>query len=214
MKITCDRLLPLPIKELEHSHSDIWEREELLFESGRSYLVQAPSGMGKTTLLSVFFGLRSDYTGTAAIDGRDLAGMGLNSWTSLRRNKLSFVFQGLRLFPQLTAMENIQVKNRLTGYLTEKRIIEMAEALNVENHLHREAQFLSFGQQQRIAIIRALCQPFGMLLLDEPFSHLDKSNIELGLGLISEECKKQQAGFILTSLGNSYDFNFDCVMNL
>ncbi len=214
MKITCNRLLPLPIIELDHSHSDIWEREGLLFESGRSYLVQAPSGMGKTTLLSVFFGLRGDYTGKAAIDGRDLAGMGLNSWTSLRRNKLSFVFQGLRLFPQLTAMENIQVKNRLTGYLTEKQIIEMAEALNVENHLDREAQFLSFGQQQRIAIIRALCQPFGMLLLDEPFSHLDKLNIERGLGLISAECEKQQAGFILTSLGNSYDFNFDCVMNL
>lgn len=214
MKISAEKLLPYPIKELEHSSSDVWERDALLFESGKNYLVQAPSGMGKTTLLSIFFGLRRDYTGNAGIDGMDISSFSLSTWTKLRRNSLSFVFQGLRLFPQLTALENIQVKNRLTNHRTAAEINQMAEALGVHMHLDREAQYLSFGQQQRFAIIRALCQPFGMLLLDEPFSHLDKSNIECGLNLIAEECKKQGAGFILTSLGNSYDFKFDYVMNL
>jgi putative ABC transport system ATP-binding protein len=214
MKITADNLLPLPIKELEHSRSEVWERSGLIFESGSNYLVQAPSGMGKTTLLSIFFGLRRDYTGRARIDDDDVSKIGLGGWTKIRRNRLSFVFQGLRLFPQLTAMENIQVKNRLTNFKTTDEIVRMAKAMNIESLLEREAQFLSFGQQQRVAIVRALCQPFGMLLLDEPFSHLDKANVACGLQLIADECKSQNAGFVLTSLGNDYDFGFDNVLNL
>ncbi len=214
MKIEARNILPDPIKELEHSHSEVWEKPSLEFEPGRRYLVQAPSGMGKTTLLSIIFGLRKDYSGEMTIDGAAVRNNNLGAWTRLRREKLSFVFQGLRLFPQLTARENIAVKNRLTNCKTDSEIEEMSAVLKIDSLLGREAQYLSFGQQQRVAIVRALCQPFEYLLLDEPFSHLDKDNVRIALELIGRECGKQEAGFILTSLGNDFSFSFDRVLNL
>ncbi len=70
------------------------------------------------------------------------------------------------------------------------------------------------GQQQRVAIIRSLCQPFDFLLLDEPFSHLDKENIKIISKIINEEIKKQNASIILTSLDNEYFFDYDKILNL
>ena len=68
---------------------------------------------------------------------------------------------------------------------------------------------MSYGQRQRVAIIRALCQPFEFLLMDEPFSHLDDANIKIASNLIKEELKMQQAGFLLVSLGERYYFKYD-----
>ena len=68
---------------------------------------------------------------------------------------------------------------------------------------------MSYGQRQRIAIIRALCQPFDFLLLDEPFSHLDADNIQKAIDLILEICNAENAGMMLVSLGEDYGISFD-----
>jgi ABC-type multidrug transport system ATPase subunit len=73
---------------------------------------------------------------------------------------------------------------------------------------------LSLGQRQRVAIIRALCQPFDFLLMDEPFSHLDDDNIAILTELIGSEVEKQKAGMILTSLGSEYNFTYDTIYQL
>ena len=73
---------------------------------------------------------------------------------------------------------------------------------------------LSLGQKQRTAIIRSLCQPFDFLLLDEPFSHLDESNIEILTSILNQELDYQNAGFIMTTLNNEYLFNYDKILNL
>ena len=73
---------------------------------------------------------------------------------------------------------------------------------------------LSLGQKQRVSIIRSLCQPFDFLLLDEPFSHLDESNIEILSSIIHQELDNQNAGFIMTTLNNEYLFKYDKILNL
>ena len=75
--------------------------------------------------------------------------------------------------------------------------------------MERKCQTLSYGQQQRVAIVRALCQPFEWLLLDEPFSHLDEQNSTIALELIQEVCAAHNAGLIVTSLGSAQNRMFD-----
>jgi ABC-type lipoprotein export system ATPase subunit len=203
MTIRFEKLIPLPMLEQDTSGSQVWEAESLMLEHGFSYVVEAPSGRGKTSMLSVIYGTRKDYRGKGFIDDRDLGSFSPKEWSRIRKSKLSFIFQGLELFDDLTALENILLKNRMTSYYPEGKIQEMARKLGIEPFLHRKAGILSFGQQQRVAIIRALCQPFDFLLADECFSHMDRENSQTAYGLIREECETRNAGLILTSLNKT-----------
>lgn len=189
--------------EQDTSGSEVWEAESLLLEQGLSYVVEAPSGRGKTSLLSVIYGIRTDYQGLVHLDDRKLVSFTTREWSMIRKSKLSFIFQGLELFDDLTALENIRLKNKMTAYHSDERILEMARLLGIDPYLHRKAGILSFGQQQRVAIIRALCQPFNFLLADECFSHMDHDNSLTAYQLIREECEARNAGLILTSLNET-----------
>ena len=90
----------------------------------------------------------------------------------------------------------------------------MAERLGVSHILERKGEICSYGEQQRIAIIRALMQPFELLLMDEPFSHLDNANTSKAAELIAEECDKRNAAFILTDLEDDDHFNYSKKLNL
>ncbi|MFN8714382.1 MAG: ATP-binding cassette domain-containing protein [Bacteroidota bacterium] len=208
MQITLSQVLPRPLADTPLTQGSIWKSECTLSSSDR-LLVQAPSGTGKTTLVSLIFGLRNDYDGKISIDGTDIRSISLNDWAELRRTKLSAVFQELRLFPQLTALENIMLKNSLSKALTLVQVIEMAKQLGVDHRLNQTCGTLSLGQQQRIAIIRALAQPFELLLLDEPFSHLDDANAAIAAQMITEYCNNHNAGLLLTSLGKTAHFEFN-----
>jgi len=198
-----EKLIPLPMLEVRTSGSSIWEADSFIFAQGEKYLVEAASGKGKTSLLSIMYGLRKDYRGTLYIDDTASSTLRPRDWSNLRKQKISYIFQGLELFDDLSARDNILLKNKITGFKTQGQISEMAEMLGVDMFLHKKSGILSFGQRQRIAIIRALCQPFEFLFADECFSHIDKSNSQIAMELISSECQKQNAGLILTSLGNS-----------
>ena len=174
------------------------------FEKGNHYIVEAPSGKGKSTFLHQIYGLRKDYDGDIQWLGKDIRVFTHDQWADIRKQELSIVFQDLRLFLQLTALENIQLKANLTQHKTKEEIQLMAKRLGVEELLNQPAATLSYGQRQRISIIRALCQPFRFLLLDEPFSHLDEANTQTALAMIQEACTEQEAGIILVSLGESY----------
>ena len=109
---------------------------------------------------------------------------------------------------------NILIKNELTQIFTK---VEIENFLKQVDLLHRKDQLvatMSMGQKQRIAIIRALCQPFEWIILDEPFSHLDDENSRICFDLIQNRCNEINAGFILTSLDPVNDFQFDKYLKL
>jgi ABC-type lipoprotein export system ATPase subunit len=198
-----EKMIPLPMLEQDTKGSEVWEVPSLLMEQGKSYVVEAASGRGKTSLLSVMYGIRRDYQGEVYLDDDNISSFGWKTWSVLRKNRLSVIFQGLELFDDLTSLENIMLKNNISSYRTRDRIVELARDLGMEPFLNRKAGILSFGQQQRVAIIRALVQPFDFLLADECFSHMDTENTLKAYELIQKECRERNAGLVLTSLNKT-----------
>jgi putative ABC transport system ATP-binding protein len=188
--------------QVKKSDAPVWESDVFL-NSGKTYQIIASSGSGKTTFISMLAGLRGDYEGNILINGKSLSAFKPSDWSEWRGNSASFVFQDLRLFPELSAKENIVLSNVLStekiGGLTDQ-IELMAEQLGVRHKLNTVVKFLSFGQMQRVAIIRALSRPYKWLFLDEPFSHLDHQNAINAWNIIVEDAKKKKAGIVITSL--------------
>ncbi len=204
MEIKFSGVIPAPIPEKDILQSEIWGRD-LTFNPRERTLIYADSGKGKTTFVNVIFGSRKDFTGKLYIDGRDSKSLSINDYSLLRKNAISIVPQGLQLFPELTAIENINIKNRIQNYQTIERITQMMEILGLSGFENRKAGRMSFGQRQRVAIIRALCQSFEFILLDEAFSHLDSTNTQIAWDLIKEEADKQNSGIIVTSLNTEFE---------
>ncbi len=179
----------------------------------KNYLVTAPSGKGKSTLIHLVYGLRNDYDGDIFLDKKNIKTYNVDDWATLRQKKLAIVFQDLRLFLNLTARENIELKQGLTkGLDTEGGHFDYenaAKRLGIYDFLEKKCETLSYGQRQRVAILRGLAQPFDMILLDEPFSHLDTENVKIASELIQEACARNKAGFIHVSLGDEYYFSYD-----
>lgn len=188
-------------KEAPVNRSEVWLRD-VVFERGKSYLVEAESGTGKSSLCSFIYGNRSDYLGTILFDGRDARTLDIDAWSALRCRSLALLPQEMRLFPELTVRENIDIKNRLTGYASQEQIEGMLDRVELLHKIDVPARLLSIGQQQRVAIIRALCQPMDFVLLDEPVSHLDSRNNAVVAQMIVEAAGACGAGIIATSVGN------------
>ena len=137
-----------------------------------------------------------------------------NTENELRTRVLSFMFQDLALFPELTAKENVQLKNRLTNFKSDAEIEAMLDLLLPPEKKNQPVATLSLGQRQRVAAVRALCQPFKFILMDEPFSHIDSENARRLATMVLDEVKRQGAGLIVTALDKIDYFPFDEILNL
>lgn len=193
--------------------SDVWNKE-VSFERGKLYLLEANSGTGKSSLCSYVYGYRHDYQGRILFDGEDVRLFSSSRWTDIRQRRFSLLWQELRMFPELTALENVNIKNKLTGYQQKSQILEWFEMLGIADKLDSKMGRMSFGQQQRVALIRALCQPFDFLFVDEPISHLDDANSDIMGRIMTTEAKRQGAGIISTSIGKHIDLPYDQVFHL
>lgn len=193
--------------------SDVWQ-QDVTFERGKLYLVEADSGTGKSSLCSFIYGYRQDYQGIITFDGQNIRNLKTRDWTRLRRNNLSLMWQELRLFPELTAMENVMIKNRLTGFKHRKQILEWFDALGISDKVDTKVGIMSYGQQQRVALMRALAQPIDFLFVDEPISHLDDGNARQMADIMMEEATRQGAGVVVTSIGKHVDMNYDKILHL
>jgi len=209
MQLQIQQVVPIPLKpNLLNRQSDIWLKG-ITFLPGTRVKIKAASGTGKTTFIHFLYHLRNDYEGNIFWGDTDLQNFTPALLAQHRQQKISIVFQDLRLFPNLTAWENIELKRVMQQPLyPESTIKEMAEQLGITKILYQRAGICSYGEQQRIAIIRALMQPFEWLLMDEPFSHLDQENTRKAAALITEECNKRNAGFILTDLDDDNYFTY------
>lgn len=199
MQIRLQNVVPEYIEKERRSNSNVWA-QELVITKGEHLHIVAPSGSGKTSLIHFIYGLRKDYSGTVFYDDTDIKKLSTEGFSSFRQHKISIIFQDLRLFEDQTVRENIEIKRRLDPYHPGSRVEEMARQLGIENKLHQVAKTCSYGEQQRIAIIRSLMQPFDFILLDEPYSHLDEANRKKAMALIYEECEKRNAAMVFADL--------------
>lgn len=193
-----DQVVPLPMEHLG-SDSEVWGKR-LYFEKGISYTLLAASGRGKSTLAHFLLGLRSDYHGEIQYGGKKLP-VNQEQILQFRKENCAVVFQDLRLFEELTAMENIRLhqSDTATG-LDEGVLIEYAEQMGVKAFLDKPIALLSYGQQQRMSILRAVSRPFDWIILDEPFSHLDEANQAIAASIIEQERQRNGAGMLLFGL--------------
>ena len=212
-KIQLIHTLPNVFQSRTDIVSDIW-KQDVTFEKGKRYLVEANSGTGKSSLCSYIYGYRHDYQGQILFDGEDIRRYAVAKWTDIRKNHFALLWQELRMFPELTALKNVQIKNCLTRFQKKKQTLEWFDMLGITEKLNAKVECLSYGQQQRVALVRALCQPFDFLLLDEPVSHLDDSNSEIMERVVMAEVKRQGAGVIATSIGKRIELPYDQVFNL
>ena len=211
MLIELNQVIPDPIPKEMIERSEVWETQ-LKIEPKSFTLVSAHSGKGKSTLLHLLYGLRKDFSGEVIMDGENIQKETSSGWTSLRSTQIALLFQELKLFPKLCARENIELIPRINHNVPSG--LEMAKQLGMEGFLTQPVETLSFGQRQRIALIRTLRKPFKLLLLDEPFSHLDQENIDLASSLINEIARANQATVLLTSLGETPPLSFDRILSL
>ena len=206
MKFSLNNIIPNKVSNENIIKSSVWNNK-LEFQKGDYYLISSSSGKGKSTLTSFLSGVRTDFTGDILIDKKNTQSLTSKNWIELRKNQIALVHQDLKLIANLTVIENLLLKNELTEYSTIENIDNYLTQLEVFELKEKKCSELSMGQQQRIAIIRSILQPFNWIILDEPFSHLDKKNKSLALDLIIKSAKNNDAGIILMSLDTNEKLN-------
>lgn len=206
-------VLPQVFSQRTDLESEIWI-QDVSFEKGHLYLVEADSGKGKSTFCSYILGYRHDYSGSVMFDNEVTAQYQVKDWVEMRKCHISHLFQELRLFPELTAMENVEIKNKITDFQSKEQILKWFDMLGIADKVDAKIGRMSFGQQQRVAMIRSLCQPFDFILADEPISHLDDNNSRIMGDIMMTEAKRQGAGVIVTSIGKHMDLPYEKVVRL
>ena len=212
-EIKLNSVVPEIFAERNDIRSDIWLTETAL-ERGKVYLIEAASGTGKSSLCSYLYGQRGDYRGIISFDGDDVKSYDINKWCNIRQHNISILFQDLRLFGELTALENVEIKNRITNHRSLEQIKAWFEELGISDKLDARIDRMSYGQQQRVALIRALCQPYDFLFLDEPISHLDDRNSDIMRDIILREARESGAAVVATSIGKHMNIDYDKILRL
>jgi putative ABC transport system ATP-binding protein len=167
---------------------------DLQLERGKLTVVHGRSGAGKTTLLNMIGGLDRPTRGRVFLDGADVSAMGEEELVRLRRDKIGFVFQAFGLIPILSAAENLEVPLRLQNVdprARTERVAELLELVGLAGRSRHRPYELSGGEQQRVAIVRALANRPKLLIADEPTGQLDSANartiMEVVRGLVRSE---------------------------
>lgn len=200
-EITLEALLPRVFAREEMPFSQVW-RTRVSFRRECRYQVESASGGGKSSLAAFLIGSRDDYEGSILFGKEDIRFFSIDRWQKIRRSHIAYLPQELALFPELSAIDNILLKAELSGVVEMDRINDWMNRLGIDSRRGYPAGRLSIGQQQRVALIRSLCQPFDFILLDEPVSHLDEANNRIAARIVEEEADRQQAGIITFSVGN------------
>lgn len=175
----------IEVKEISYSYQNKYQKIEAVkkiscdFEPGKMYAVTGESGSGKSTFLSLLAGLDCPEAGVILIDGKDLSGMDRDAY---RREQVSVVYQAFHLFPLLTALENVMYPLELEGVSRKKareQAAEYLEEVGLEEKIFSQyPKMMSGGEQQRVAVARAMAAKGRLLLADEPTGNLDSENEE------------------------------------
>jgi putative ABC transport system ATP-binding protein len=171
----------------------------LIVNVGEVLALYGKSGSGKTTLLNLLAGLDRPTRGRIEIEGHDLETLGERGRTQLRRSRIGFVFQFFNLLPTLTAFENVFLSLEMTGKLDPQAARDALEAVGLEGKERRFPHELSGGEQQRVAVARAIVKEPAIILADEPTGNLDTRTGDRVLELLARRCREMATTLIMAT---------------
>ena len=174
----------------------------LKMRKGEMVMIMGPSGSGKTTLLNLMGGIDQPNSGQVTISGQDLTELDKNSLNRFRRAKVGFIFQFYNLIPTLTAVENVELG--LETYMRNKKEIrsraeKYLKLVGLDDKFKRFPQELSGGEQQRVAVARALAKEPDIILADEPTGNLDEAREESVMKLMNKLQHELGITFLIVS---------------
>lgn len=175
---------------------------DLEISAGEIVIVMGPSGVGKSTLLHIIGGLDRPSSGEVLIDENNLFSLKDKELAIYRNEAIGFVFQFHHLLPEFTAKENVMLPGMMHGrdiVSAERKALNMLEEIGLSNRLDHKPSELSGGEQQRVAVARALINNPRLVLADEPTGNLDKQNSETLYELILDLNKKYNQTFIIVT---------------
>jgi putative ABC transport system ATP-binding protein len=198
----------LTITDLSKSYTQAGQRQQLFAElaldvrNAEVVALLGTSGSGKTTLLNLISGIDDPDSGTVTVNGTDIHALGEPHRTLFRRNQIGFIFQFFNLIPTLTVGENIALPLELTGTepgAVADRVTDLLRRVGLENMPARYPETLSGGEQQRIAVARALAHRPKLLLADEPTGNLDEATGASVIDLLGELARDQNASLLVVT---------------
>ena len=182
---------------------------------GEQTVLWGRSGSGKTTLLHVIAGIRSADAGSIRIDRIELTRLSEAGRDRLRAAKLGYVFQTFNLLPAFTALENVMLGMTFArGRRDQARAAQLLDRVGLASRATHKPQKLSVGEQQRVAVARALANRPQLLLADEPTANVDPANQQLVVDLIRETCREEEIALILVTHAQEVADQFDRVVRL
>lgn len=183
------------------------KNSDLTLENGTFASIIGSSGSGKSTLLKILGGLLPPTTGKVLLDGQDIYAMNAEQLAQVRRQKIGFIFQDFRLFPEYTVRDNILIPFYLDHRAPDEQMLhKLTEILGIAGKLHSRPAQLSGGQQQRVAIARALAMEPDIMLFDEPTSALDPEMVCEVLDVMKELAAEGMTMVVVThEMGFAHD---------
>ncbi len=175
---------------------------DLDLEPSDRLAILGPSGCGKTTLLNLLGGLDRPDEGCVMLENQDLTNITPSERSRIRRERIGTIFQFFHLIPTLTASENIELPLQLLGWSDSKiqeRVKTLLASIGLEARAHAWAHELSGGEQQRIAVARALASKPAILLADEPTGNLDQASGLNILGLLSKLATQESTALVIVT---------------
>jgi putative ABC transport system ATP-binding protein len=144
MQLFLKKVYPVYIEPEKIAGSQIWN-SDILFLKGEKTQIVAPSGSGKTSLIHFLYGLRKEYKGEIAYDNKNISAFSNEDFATWRQNKISIIFQDLRLFNEHTVRQNLDIKRLLSPFHTENKIEQFAVRLGIKNKLDKQVKTCSYG---------------------------------------------------------------------
>lgn len=173
---------------------------EFSLAAGQQLALRGESGSGKTTFLHLIAGILAADSGSVHLGGRDMAKLSEHARDRLRAESIGYIFQTFNLLQGYSCLENVLFGMAFSGGGTDRnRAMAMLERVGLSGRLHHRPRQLSTGQQQRVAVARALVNRPKLVLADEPTGNLDRKNAREALALIRETCRENGAALLLVS---------------
>jgi len=196
---------PLPVLDIPEYHVAAGEQAVLV---GRS-------GCGKTTLLHVIAGITRPDSGRVRIDDWEITLFTEAECDRFRAERIGYVFQTFNLLPGFTALENVLLAMRFArGRPDKRRARQLLERVGLGHRMHHRPPMLSVGEQQRVAVARALANRPKLLLADEPTANIDSGHQQQVLDLLREACAEEQVALVLVTHSHEVAEQFDRVDRL